>query len=81
MFNLSKIFGKETVSSPEHNEVSPIPIKVEGKEPFDSELLTFNFTDQEIAEFKNEDKSDQEIELLRKAVLNRLERARLDDSK
>lgn len=81
MFNLSKIFGKETVGKPEHNEALPALTKVEGREPFDPELLTFNFTDQEIARFKQEGKSDQEIELLRKTVLNKLERARFDDNK
>lgn len=80
-FNLSKIFGKETVGSQENKEVPPVSIKVEGKEPFDPEVLTFNFTGQEIARFKQEGKSDQEIELLRKTVLNKLERARFDDNK
>lgn len=81
MFNLSKIFGKETVDRRGNNEVPPVSIKVEGMEPFVPELLTFNFTNQEIARFKQEGKSDQEIELLRKTVLNKLERARFDDSK
>ncbi len=81
MFNLSKIFGKENVGSQKNKEVFPASIKVEGREPFDPELLTFNFTDQEIGKFKQEGKSDQEIELLRKTVLHKLERARFDDNK
>lgn len=79
--NLSRIFGKETVGRQENNEVPPVSIKVEGREPFDPELLTFNFTDQEIEKFKSKGMSDQEIELLRKTTLNKLERARFDDSK
>lgn len=54
---------------------------MEGREPFDPELLTFNFTDQEIEKFKNKGMSEQEIELLRKTTLNKLERARFDDNK
>lgn len=81
MFNLSKLFGKETIGTSKNNEVPPVSIKVEGREPFDPELLTFNFTDQEIEKFKSKGMSDQEIELLRKTTLNKLERARFDDSK
>ena len=79
MFNFSKIFRGETVHKAENNEATHRPIVVQGKEPFDPELLTFNFTNEEISKFKEEGKSDQEIELLRKTVLNKLERARLNN--
>lgn len=79
MFNLSRFFGGE--AAPKGNMETPPLVSVEGKEPFDPELLTFNFTEQEIEKFKKEGKSDEEIELLRKTVLNKLERARFDDHK
>ena len=79
MFNFSKIFGGETARKAENNEKEPRPVMVEGKEPFDPELRMFNFTNEEIAKFKEEGKSDQEIELSRKTVLNKLERTRFDN--
>jgi hypothetical protein len=81
MFNLSKIFGKETAPKQERNEAFSEPVVVEEKNAFDPELLTFNFTDQEIEKFKSKGMSDQEIELLRKTTLNKLERARFGNNK
>jgi len=52
MFNLSKIFGKETPAKPESKEELSYSAVVEGKKPFDPQAVTFNFTEQEIEKFK-----------------------------
>lgn len=83
MFNLSKIFRKEIVPKLERNETNEEffePVVVTEKKAFDPEVLTLNFTPEEVEKYKNKGMNDKEIELLKKTAINNLKRARFDNS-
>lgn len=80
MFNLSKIFGKETAPEQKRDEAFAEPVVVTEKKAFDPDVLTLNFTPKEIKNFKDKGMTDLEIELLKKTALNNLQRARFDNS-
>lgn len=65
-------WGKEKVVS------SPgAPVESEGK-TLDTSVPMFHFTEEEVSKFKAEGKTDEEIDLLRKSVINKLARAQAE---
>lgn len=80
-FNLSKIFGKETAPEQKRDEAFAEPVVVEEKKAFNPDVLTLNFTPEEIKNLKDKGMNDLEIGLLKKTALRKLERARFDDNK